>query len=96
MDKCKCLRTNINILQTELYILKVWFRRKFRRGGYKSPPIILTRNKLTFEPYTNLVEHALEAHREDVALNFDVYPQQENENIIEEIELNMLKAEEKK
>lgn len=47
-------------------------------------------------PYTNLVEHALEAHREDVALNFDVYPQQENENIIEEIELNMLKAEEKK
>ena len=55
---------------------------------------IVNKNKLIFEPNTDLVELALQAHREDVALNFDAYAQQENENIIEEINLNNVEVEE--
>ena len=54
---------------------------------------IVNKNKLIFEPNSDLVELALQAYREDVALNFDALAQQENANIIEEINLNNVEVE---
>ena len=46
---------------------------------------LVNRNKTIFEPNADLVEDALRTYREDLALNFNAYAQQENEQVITEI-----------
>ena len=46
---------------------------------------IVNRNKIIFEPNADIVEDALRTYREDLALNFNAYAQQENEHVITEI-----------
>ena len=46
---------------------------------------IVNRNKIIFEPNADIVEDALRTYREDLALNFNAYAQQENEHVIAEI-----------
>ena len=43
---------------------------------------VVNKNKLIFERSAELVENALKTYREDLALNFDAYAQQENEHVI--------------
>ena len=60
-------------------------------GSYSnklSDPLVLdivNKNKIIFEPNSELIENALRTYREDFELNFDAYAQQENEHVVEEI-----------